>query len=348
MTLVQICCLLFFGYSKVKKGRVMLLDLALALFYGVLLIPTVLVSRDYGSWVTYTIQGLSAVFLVEEMLSEDFRGGLRLLRNLSFCFILLNLVTMAVFRSGLNSSGYFVLGARIGFTPFVLLAVMSTALYDYTSEEQRVSFFSVCCLLVGFLNLLIPMVGTGLLTLANLLLLLFYERMGRRAGKRLLNYWVLLGAVAAVTVIVLFQSELGFLDPLFALVGKDSTFDGRDVIWSCAKYYISQRPLLGYGVTSTGAFLVFTYVNQRILPAHNEILNILYQGGALSGLAFGGLFVVVGRAVVRCRKKRLSNVCAIFICCFCVLMITEIQTQKAILFMVLAMVYQTALGGDHG
>ncbi|MCD7837318.1 MAG: O-antigen ligase family protein [Clostridiales bacterium] len=347
MTLVQICCLLFFGCSKLRKGRVLILDLALVLFYGALLIPTVLVSKDFGSWITYTIQGLSAAFLVEEMLNEDFWGGLHLLRNVSFCFILLNLATMAIFRSGLNSSGYFILGSRIGFTPFVLLAVMSAVACEYTTASSKTSFFTVCCFLVGLLNLLIPMVGTGLLTLALLVLLLFYERLGNYKEKRLLNYWVLLGTVAAVTVIVLFQSELKFLDPLFSLVGKDSSFDGRDVIWSCAKYYISRRPLLGYGVTPTGAFLIFTYVNQRMLPAHNEILNLLYQGGALSGLVFTGLFVIVGRAVARCKEKRTAHICAIFICCFCVLMITEIQTQKAILFMVLAMVYQMALGGDH-
>lgn len=341
MTLLQLFCVAYYGVLKIRKKKLSYLDLAAAGFYFCLLISTVLVSRDYVSWFTYAIQGLGTIFLVEELFEDDQIMGVLLIRNISFGFLVVNLLTIIAFPQGIGSTYYYFLGSRIGFTPFVLIAVGAAVLADVIAEERRISVFSAAVFGIALLNLFLQRVSTGIIALVLIAAFLTVRFLVGEAMDYLANYWVLTGIWIAVFLIAVFTDK-EMLQMILSWFHEDTTFGGRTIIWQTACSYIAEKPVTGYGVTPTGAFYISAYIKDRMLPAHNEILNILYQGGALALIGFASMLFAVGRMISQCADKYLAGLAAVLIFVICCVMITEIQTQKAIFFMLAAMAYQTA------
>lgn len=345
MTLLQLFCVGYYGLLKIKKKSISYLDLAVLAFYFSFFVSTLLVSRDYVSWFTYAMQGIGAIFVVEELLEDDEILGVILIRNVTFGFLVINLMTVFLFPDGIGSTYYYFLGSRIGLTPFVLLAVGSAVMADYITEEKMFSGFSGVILAVALLNLILLEVSTGMIALAILGVFLIAGFFLGEAVDFLANYWLLTGIWVLIFLVVVFtQHEI--LQTVLTWFHEDTTFGGRTVIWQTACDYIEKRPVFGYGVTPTGAFYISAYINDRMLPAHNEILNILYQGGVFALTGFAAMLFFVGRMISQCRDTYLSALGSVFLfSVFCV-MITEIQTQKGIFFIILAMVYQICI--NHG
>ena len=98
-------------------------------------------------------------------------------------------------------------------------------------------------------------------------------------------------------------------------------------------------------VTTVGAFYISAYVDRRSLPAHDELLNIMYQGGIIAFVCWNILFLVVGYSLAKCRENHIVILLSAMIFSFLCIMITEIQSQKAIIFMAVALAYQ--IGMNH-
>lgn len=340
MTMVQIVCMVWFGMKRMVEKRFSYLDGGIMIFYLTLLISTLTVSKDVFSWATYAIQGIGSIFLIEELLEENEKGGIRLIRNTAFLFLLGNLATMVAFPNGMGASGYDLLGSRIGFTPYAVIGAAAALICEMLEEDRKFSLSAALVIAAAVLNLVKKQVSTGLIALSVMALLLLLKWMLGKWGKTILNYWLFLGIAALLFMAVVLMGSSTFLQSLLSIFQEDTTFGGRTIIWETALSYIEQRPVWGYGVTATGAFWILGYVQNRMLPAHNEILNILYQGGIVSLCAFLALFALVGRAVRKCGGRNIEETATICIFAFACVMITEIQTQKAIIFLMLAMLYQ--------
>ena len=89
---------------------------------------------------------------------------------------------------------------------------------------------------------------------------------------------VIIYAVVAALVIL---GGMQFLQPIIQLVfKKDITFTGRNIIWANSLLYISQKPVLGWGVLSTSQ-ITSMLGSVASTSAHNQFLNTLLQGGLL-------------------------------------------------------------------
>lgn len=347
MTGLQIACMLFCFWQRARKKFFSVLDIAVVLFYGSLLISTARVSKDFVSWATYALQGIGSVFLVENMISENEERNIRVIRNISAFFVLCNLVSLFLF-SGTRSEEFFFLGSRIGFTPFCLLATVASLLCDSIRKNKKLSLCSCVVLAAAVSNLVLQHVTTGIIGLivfaATLAASLFLNRNRFRVWKYALFFTLSL----VIWIVIVVEGSIertGMLSSFLSFFGKDSTFGGRTIIWKTALFYIARKPFWGYGVTPLGSFYITAYVNRRSLPAHDELLNILYQGGIAAFICWNLLFMAVGYGLCRCKDSYLFSLLLAVLFAFSCVMITEIQSQKAILFLVSALAYQ--LGMNH-
>ena len=347
MTGLQIVCVLFCFWQRARRKYFSVLDIAVLFFYGALLISTVMVSRDFISWATYAVQGIGSVFLIENMIAQNEKRNIRMIHNISSLFVLCNLVSLFTF-AGTRTDGYFFLGLRIGFTPFCLLAVVTSLVCDSIQKNKKLSVYSCMVFVVAASNLILQNVTTGVVGLivfvAALVVSMILNQRDFRVGSYAL-FFILSLVMWAVIVVEGSIDRTGILSSFLSYFGEDTTFGGRTIIWQTALFYIAQKPILGYGVSPLGAFYITAYVNQRSLPAHDELLNILYQGGIIAFICWNLLFVAVGYGLCRCKRSYLFSLMMAAVFTFCCIMIVEIQSQKAILFLILALAYQ--LGINH-
>lgn len=85
--------------------------------------------------------------------------------------------------------------------------------------------------------------------------------------------------VIIIFVREIFQSELDYVMNL--LFNKDATFTGRIFIWRDALFKISQSPILGYGRYAAQASLLPSGYEYMWTMSHNQILEIMMQGGVI-------------------------------------------------------------------
>lgn len=333
MLAVQLAVFLLGIVGRIQRLHCSALTLATAAFYLVLLLSTAASSRDYVSWGLYMVQNLGAVMMMEDLMQRGARKTLRVLRNLLFLLLAVNLIQIFLYPNGFHGTGYYLLGMRIGFTPFALLGIAAGLSYDYMIYGKRLTKASTAMIVLSLGNIFLLHVSAGILSAAALLgLLVIYYR-----GTRwVLSYWKLeLIAVAAFLLIVVFSRSILFTD-VVELVGEDTSFNGRTVIWNTAIDYIRRAPWLGYGVTPNGEFMVYAYYHIRPMPSHNQILHVLYEGGIVSLVCFVLIFIVVGKRIQQWHGCYQAYLATATMFAFSLLMIVEIQSQKEILFLLLA------------
>lgn len=334
--LLYVFLLVFMLFRRITENRFSIMDGLLILFYLIQLLSTCLGSHDYRSWLFYATQGLGAFLVFEEGMWEMPIRTLLYTRNILLVLNTANLLSVLFFSKGFGGSFYFVLGYRIGFSPFVLLGLAVSLIYDYFVLECRFSKWSMLCLTITGLALYIQKVSTGLLCTAILVVaVILYSRLLHRIA----NYWLLFGGSILLFLILAVWNNADWFTAFFEAIGKDATLNMRTFIWAEAKGYIAQKPLLGYGVTDTGAFMINSFYYKRALPSHNQILHILYEGGALSCICYMAIFLVLGKKIRRYHFDYSSYLMSILIFSLLIMMITEIQTQKALFFLIIALAY---------
>ena len=344
MVMLQILCLLFCFWQRVEKQKFSMLDLSVCFFYVSLFISTVMVSRDFFSWAIYSIQGIGAVFLIEDMMMDDERRNMVILRNVTFIFLLCNLFTLIAYPNGWLEDYYF-LGSRIGFTPFCIFAVAVSLLCDYLAKERKISLTSCVIILTAAVNVTLQNVTTGIMGLILFGVMIATGYLICKDNRPDIVYALAVLFPFVAWIIIIFGRNTKIIQWILSFIGEDATFHGRTIIWQTALQYIVKEPLWGYGVTTVGAFYITAYIDRRSLPAHDELLNIMYQGGIIAFVCWNILFLVVGYSLAKCRENHIIILLSAMIFSFLCIMITEIQSQKAIIFMAVALAYQ--LGINH-
>lgn len=343
MTLLQVLCIVYIVLKRTdRKGTTYFtkIEIGVAFLYLAFLVSTVLISQDFKSFLTYAAQAVGATMLGCQLLMGKNRNLLRYLRNISAIFLVINLITMLsdISTASIRSNNF--LGYRIAFTPYILLAIFCSAMYDRVVLHKNMSSFTVLVYCIAVLNAWIGQVATGEIILVLLLCLSLLSAGRERIMSKVFNYWVLLTIYAVLFSLIVILSQTVLFQSVLMMFNEDITFNGRTIIWSVGLQYIAQKPLFGYGTTALGDFMITEYYNQRALPAHDEILNILYQGGFFALFFYIVLFVIVGKAVSRSSNFSIRWLVSVTVFLFLCLTITEIQSQKAILFLVLGMAYQ--------
>lgn len=279
----------------------------------------------------YAINAITTTLFVMENIRISPYGFIRRARNWFFFLLVINLGQLLFGTPYASTSGsVYVLGLRVNFTLYCYVAVVFSMAYDYYVRETRgISRFSIVVFVTAVITLFIPMVATGLI--GFLVIMLAYIVLKRKK-----NYWILAVIAVVSTWGIIYQADfIQIFGPFLNLFGKDLTFSVRTYIWQRALSLIPLKPVWGYGISDM--FVpAFGGVDH---PAHNEILNVLYRGGAVSFAFIAVAFIlVVKKSIGRGKWHRISMA---FLFGIAIVMITEILSSQNAYQFILALFYFT-------
>lgn len=336
--LVLLYCLL----RLIKNNNINKYTCLVILLYMLLGFSTVLGTSEYSSFIVYAVQGIGATVFINYELSRYPVDTVRVLRNVLMIFIALNAIQLILLPNGFYgtaNTAVHLLGYRIAFTPFVITEIFFSLLYDFmTNEKNCISAFSLISVAAGYFTVFIKNISTGIITLTVVLILLAVCNY-RKLKFDLYSFFIIY-AVLFVGIIIF---NIQYHDPIISyflveVLGKNLTFDNRTTIWNASIKEISDLPILGHGITGGGGISVKFKYRAAVLSAHNQILNLMWEGGAAALAVFLGMSMRIARAVKNVENNEISYLCSCAVIGFFVLMFTEVQMTKALIFLLFATV----------
>lgn len=298
--------LICFGIYVFKKNVMMTITLACTTIFVVL---ENLVSLINGSlYINYTIGSLSIIgfVLLCQLLitdSEDcfVRAGLIFFGVLS----VIGSITIFIKPYGLYNAttlkafGVYFLGAKNTSVFFYLAFLFFYAYYQYKRNSFDISIF-----VFGIMFLAAAVVCDSMnsfLTLGLVLGLLFLMYFKYKL-RQLVSPLRLIAVSVFIAGIILIPTFRMLLVPILEMVGRDTTFTGRDVLWQQAIDIFMNHPFVGAGIRT--GFVLATGVIQD--NAHSNYLDILAKYGI--GVFLSHVSNIVLVIVRACQSKSRSGV----------------------------------------
>nr|WP_296959508.1 O-antigen ligase family protein [uncultured Mediterraneibacter sp.] len=196
---------------------------------------------------------------------------------------------IGVFIKGLEADDSVFIIDSNGITIYYIITIVLTVLYSELYQINVRGRIIYLCLVCSVSEVLVWS-GTGMIAWFLFLIIYMWSQKGK---KRRIPYFITnIGTNLASIILVLagvspiFQSVLDFL-------GKDATLTGRTYIWAAAISKFWRSPVLGYGY---GELAHLQYV------AHNQILQLLINGGLLLLVLFYTMYVYIGM-----KERKLEN-----------------------------------------
>ena len=348
INIVEMAAVVFLLLEELMSKSLNRYSYVLIAFFVTLGISTYLGSCEYNSYIVYFIQALTATLFIERGVKKKKTETLIVLRNVLFFFLLINLVTLIAFPQGLGRYGYnaskdnfyYFLGLRIAFTPFVITELFLSHIVDFM-QEKKISSFTKVSFGIGVLTFLIEQVVTGLVAIVIIYALLFViMRKNIKVNMFLIYFIYAMGFILIVVYNI--QYKIPFFSYLLEdVMHKDLSFDNRTTIWAATIASFIKRPLWGYGATGGGGVLVEFKYRVATLSAHYQILNSLYEGGIISFSFFVIMFGLVAEKIKKYSSIKVTKVYTCFLIGYLMIMFTEVQTTKALLFITLAIIANT-------
>lgn len=337
VNVLRIISFLLLCYSYALNCSLSKLFIAVCLWLSIQLCSCILnqtLSRSF--WFNF-INFIGITLFTHGGISDNPKLFLKCGTNYYGFILFANIIHLLFFPGYKAESGtVYLLGLRIGFTLYVFVGILFSVVYDYWYGPKRLSRKTKCIFLLGFLNLLIEMVATGLIGLA-VFIMTYYLVSKIKPSHPQKYFWIPL--IAFVLVVLLQSSFISFFSPLFNLFGKNITLSGRTWIWPDAIELIIKNPIIGYGKTD---FYVRAFGSEH--PAHNEILNDMYFGGILSVAVFSYIIslLIQPKEYFDLRGIYLSMLFAL-----CFVMLVEILSLQNGFYYIISLGYCIYLKGEH-
>ena len=115
-------------------------------------------------------------------------------------------------------------------------------------------------------------------------------------AKILSSYWIFAAYVVVFLAFVIFQKFGVFEFIIVNVLHKQMNLSNRTTIWAYYLVQIIQQPFFGFGTADGGA--LFNW-DGTVWYAHNQVLDILVQGGIVSLCVFLFLVIFVKKHVDR-------------------------------------------------
>jgi len=256
----------------------------------------------FSLWIRCTMWILVAVVLFCTAIHYNPLRTLKLTRAICNIMLVVNIICEFLFPRGLariemlnyeynviswsDNVGFIDVGNRLSL--FIILTFFVNMLYQYKVRGKIENYFFV--VLIG-VNTLLAQSASGFCALIVLLLYLFFAQV--KSFNKLINgYWIF-GVYALVSSIFVVFQRFGIMQFFITnILGRSMNLSNRTTIWA---YYISEiirRPIVGYGTMESGGLFRW---NGQTWYAHNQILDILIQGGIVALIVVIVLIVLVKR-----------------------------------------------------
>lgn len=291
------------------KRKLSIIVLAIGLQQGYLLFRTVIAGGSVRDCVLSVVAILSVAMLYDVALEKR----QVFLSSQLFCFevvIYINLVTEILFPDSMyvtQDSMMFVspknwfLGFYNNHTQYFLPALMIAFLYGYeTGKKLRTYILTLAIFISAVLvwsgGVLVALLGAGFVYI-------FFKNWTRIFNYY--NYWLL--HIVFFIFVILLKSQNMFKWLINDILGKWLSLELRMTLWDKYVGYILENFIFGYGVEDTierklKADMVWA------CHAHNQFLEIMYQGGVINLLLFLVIIIIAGRNLYKYRNTKESKI----------------------------------------
>lgn len=338
---VMVYYLPFFAvyYLQISK-KMSLMVMNVILFYGVLAVSTLMFSKSYGDYLTYMVQGVGLTIICQYYMDRNAYNYINLVRRLIVSFILLNVLTQILIPGGIPRGDFrfYFIGSRISFfQPYILGLYLCFVCEVLEYGELKLTLETMLLYAACIVSFLAERVTTGLIAMAILTMML---PLLKARIYQFFDYTFLTVIALGAWFLIVIAFQTSYLGGVLGAFGEDLTFNSRTLIWRSALFHIIRSPIWGYGITASGSFDldmgsgIGVYGFRR--PAHDQLLHVLYEGGAVAAVVYLLMLVVIGISVYKCKNRSLKYVTSCVMFVFNVASIVEIQSQRGWMFIMFA------------
>ena len=264
---------------------------------------------------------------------------LRTLRLVLEIYTFINLLTVLLYPNGMyawqivDSNEYrtdcWFFGFRNNHLWLLLPSMLVSCLCDYMDYSRLKARSILICCMVGITSFLIGS-ATALtvvsVTLAFFIMFVYFLP----SGLERLAIWIPPIIVIAGFICIVFLGSTNVVSMLAETLGRDSTFTGRTVIWRAALQAIVSNFWIGVGDSSIRVTDTFIATHP-----HNEVLNILLNGGLIGLVIFTILSFSAGRQLMRCHRSEIVILFAAVLSGYAAASISESFTYFSMLIPIL-------------
>ncbi|WP_136313787.1 O-antigen ligase family protein [Actinomyces procaprae] len=304
--------------------------------------PTLYHGGDLLNWGYATVAQVSLFLLIElhaDAGPDARRRLLRVIADLLLAYLVINYLMILTGTSrtftmdGQFAQPSYLLGIRTRVTDCIFTAVLVSALYD-SGSSRRIGRRTLLALAIGAVQIISLQVATAAVGAGIGVVFYCLARMQPDGGGRGLVSMrgiTVMGLLVNVLVVGA-RIHVHFAALLGHLFGKSVTLTGRTDLWDAAFPILGESPLFGYGINySFGAFI--PGASGLAWQAHNQYLQLMYDGGVAAVCLFLLLLLTAGAHVDRTSLKPRAR--AVFIAVYAamsIMMVTEIYTYNMALF----------------
>ena len=334
-----IICIIYFR-RYILKTKLSEIQQSILIFTFIMLISTILGTRNFSTYIKTYLKWLSISFYVEMLIKENLDGLLRNLGNVIFSYIIINTISVIIFPNGIaNPDGLtpvFFLGNDNTTTLTLVLGTLFIMLKSYFYYKRLDMMSILAIILVTGLYIR----NWSVTALISMLILLFYVVFlyKRNKKQKIFNYqnYIIVGIILFVAIVIL-RVQNNFANIIEATFHKSVDFTGRTQIWDKCINYIKQKPLLGLGVDEFESRLN----NIGIFHAHCVYLNILLEGGFIALVAFYNIFYTIFRKMKKTKVCEIKNMVSFAFLIYFISGLVEVYQDSQLIYVFMVMAYFT-------
>ena len=291
--------------SEKKLSRIMLF---ITLYQVSLFFSTVINSGNYWRLLVSCGTIISFCMITELAVKKNCQLYFKSILNIYIPLSDLNLFIVVMFPQGIAREDYYgnvyyLLGSRNGSSPLFIPLLIFSYIYSGMSNKKYTPMTLFFTIIVSA-SILLTWSATGVAGLAMIILfvLLIY---GRKISQLFNSLTLSVMYIAAFFGIIVFRLQYVFSFIIEKMLHKSITFTGRTDIWDIALKLIKNSPIFGYGVYE-GHGLIF--VRGQYYYAHNAVLEVLLQGGAVSLFFYAAIFASAAVSLYKYRKQKPAQI----------------------------------------
>lgn len=287
--LVLIYLLIALVIGKYKMTGTTICVIAIYISYAV---STIRMSQDYMTFIK-TAGPITAICLLVDYSMQnnpdEYLDAIVFLLNTLFTMNFISIILY--YPEGMYDLSYIVGDLYLlGFDNGMIYTLIPLAGYSCIRSCKKrgkiVSFGSVYAISIMLVSVFYVRAGSGMVQ-ALFFVFMLVLIIGN-TGRKIVNPVVAFGTFYLATYLIVVRRITSQLQPLFDLLGKDSTFSGRTYMWNYALLSINEHFTLGIGATARTVL----GKNGLLYPhPHCLLLDFLYRGGIVMFLLFTALLI---------------------------------------------------------
>ena len=328
-----------------KRKKISAMSFVLLFYAGTLVVSTILGNGYINNSVLYAAK-ISLIVLLFQIYADDMGVLLKSLMIYSEICVYINLLTILIAPDGFfsrSNSAYgmteeWFLGADNNFAMWLVPSLVIAWIY---AEVFKTKKRSILLTMVIILTELVRGSATGFMGVLIFLILIFVPYI-----RIILTPFRSIILVFIAFVVIVLMGNMGFLEPIVEMLGKDMTFSGRVVIWENAIEAIKDKPILGYGILENNEVVKYlgrveTATWLGATHCHCQFLQLVFQGGFIAAIFIVLVYILVIKEGKQNWDIRLTRYGIYGVVVYTIMGIVEV-VENPLMFMLFPLAYYIA------